>query len=136
MKLGFGGSRPLKDKRIYDLIAAEIDKYQPDTVVTHAEPEGPCRVAQKVCKRKAVPLKVHFLNREKYAKGAWHHRSLHVMQDCDHYIFIHDGKSKGTANEIKLAEKHGKPYTYHLFDDGDDGYFDIDNNELEARIIR
>lgn len=37
-----------------------------------------------------------------------------VRQLCrDHAIFIHDGRSKGTSNEITLAQKMGLPHTVH-----------------------
>jgi len=34
-------------------------------------------------------------------------------KDSDRAVFIHDGKSKGTSNEVKLADKMGVPYTYY-----------------------
>ena len=57
-------------------------------------------------------MKLHFLN-FKYLRGAFEHRSRDVLKDGDRAIFIHDGKSKGTANEVRLAKKMGVPYAYH-----------------------
>lgn len=41
------------------------------------------------------------------AGGAFLHRSLAVLRDADSSLFIHDGKSKGTANEINQAKSMG-----------------------------
>jgi hypothetical protein len=111
-KLSFHGSRTLKDERVKIIILEEIKKHQPTTIVTHAEPCGVCEMARNICKEKAIPLKVHFLN-FKYLRGAFEHRSKDVLNDSDYSVFIHDGKSKGTENEMKLAKKYNMPYTYY-----------------------
>jgi cbb3-type cytochrome oxidase cytochrome c subunit len=35
------------------------------------------------------------------------------LTDSYFAIFIHDGQSKGTSNELKLAKKMGVPYSFH-----------------------
>jgi len=110
--LSFHGSRSLKDERVKIIILEEIKKHNPTTVITHAEPDGVCGMARSVCSEKAIPLKLHFLN-FRYLRGAFEHRSKDVLNDSDHSIFIHDGESKGTLNERKLAEKMNIPLTYH-----------------------
>lgn len=114
-RLSFHGSRGLNDERVKIIILEEIAKYKPTTIVTHAEPGGVCEIVREVCRDKAIPLKVHFLN-FKYLRGAFEHRSKDVLQDSDHSVFIHDGKSKGTSNELKLAKKMNIPATYHQLD--------------------
>lgn len=111
-QLSFHGSRKLQDERVKIIILEEINKHEPTTIITHAEPEGVCQVARDVCREKAIPLKLFFLN-FKYLRGAFEHRSKDVLMDSDHSIFIHDGKSKGTENELKLAKKFNIPHTYH-----------------------
>jgi hypothetical protein len=106
MRLSIHGSRTLKDERVKIIIMEEIHKHNPDGIVTHAEPGGVCAVARKLCKELAIPLTVHFLN-FKYLRGAFEHRSKAVLNDSNFSVFIHDGKSKGTANELKLAKKMG-----------------------------
>lgn len=59
----------------------------------------------------AIPLEVHFLN-FKYLRGAFEHRSRDVIKQAEYILLIHDGKSKGTANEYKLVLKSGKPHQY------------------------
>lgn len=112
MRLSVHGSRTLKDERVKILLMEEIDQYKITEIVTHAEPEGVCQIARDLCKEKAIPLKLHFLN-FKYLRGAFEHRSKDVLNDADRAIFIHDGKSKGTSNEVQLAKKMNIPYSYH-----------------------
>jgi len=112
MKLSVHGSRTLSDERVKILLMEEIETHGITEIVTHAEPDGVCKVARDLCREKAIPLKLHFLN-FKYLRGAFEHRSKDVLNDGDRAIFIHDGISKGTANELKLAEKMNIPFTYH-----------------------
>ena len=111
-RLAVCGSRSLNDERVKILLLEEIDIRLATEIVTHAEPGGVCLVARKLCKEKAIPLKLHFLN-FKFLRGAWEHRTREVFNDCDCAIFIHDGKSKGTANELKIAKRMGLPITQH-----------------------
>lgn len=111
MKIGIFGSRTLRDERVKLIILEELDKYKADTIVTTQEPLGVCSVAQNVAKTEHFILELHFLN-FKYRAGAFEHRSDAVIQASDRILLIHDGVSKGTANELKRTEKLGKPYTY------------------------
>ena len=114
-KLSIHGSRKLKDERVKVIILEEIEKHKPTTIVTHAEPDGVCEIARQVCKEKAIPLKLHFLN-FRYLRGAFEHRSKEVFNDSDYCIFIHDGISKGCSNELELCKKLGLPYKYYKLD--------------------
>lgn len=111
-RLAVCGSRTLDDERVKIILLEEIDDKGITEIVTHAEPEGVCAVARRLCKEKAIPLKLHFLN-FRYLRGAFEHRSRAVFDDCDCAIFIHDGESKGTANELKMAKKLGLPCVCH-----------------------
>jgi hypothetical protein len=113
--LSFHGSRTLNDERVRIIVLEEIERHRPTTVVTHAEPEGVCEVVRTICREKAIPLKVHFLN-FKYLRGAFERRSKDVLNDCDYCVFIHDGRSKGTLNERRLAEKMEHPHSYYQLD--------------------
>ena len=115
MRLGVHGSRTLKDERVRIILLEEIQKHKPSVIVTHAEPEGVCEIARSLSKEIGIPLKLHFLN-FKYLRGAFEHRSKEVLDDSDHSIFIHDGKSKGTKNEIGIARKMNLPITVHVLD--------------------
>ena len=112
LRLSIHGSRTLTDERVKIIILEEIEKHNPTAIITHAEPGGVCEVARELCRERAIPLKLHFLN-FKFLRGAFEHRSIDVIRDSDHSVFIHDGKSKGTSNELKLAKKMHAPYSYH-----------------------
>lgn len=114
-KISFHGSRSLNDERVRIIILEEIEKRNPSVVITHGEPDGVCGMVRKICREKAIPLKLFFLN-FRYLRGAFEHRSIDVLKDSDYAIFIHDGKSKGTSNELKLAIKMKLPYTLHTLD--------------------
>lgn len=113
--LSVHGSRTLSDERVKIILLEEIETHSIDQIVTHAEPDGVCKVARDLCKEKAIPLKLHFLN-FKFLRGAFEHRSKAVLQDAERAVFIHDGKSKGTANELKLAVKLKIPHRAYVLE--------------------
>jgi hypothetical protein len=106
------GSRSLSGVPILEIIKSEAEKHQAEYIVTSGEPVGVCRTVQVFCRQEGYPLKLHFLQK-KWGRGAFHHRSLAILKECDHCVLIHDGISKGTQNELDLCRKLGKPYTYH-----------------------
>ena len=146
MKLGVFGSRTLKDSRVKEIIIDEIKKTGADTIVTTQEPLGVCTIAQQIAKERAMVLELHFLNFEKYSRGAFEHRSDDVIKASDKILLIHDGVSKGTSNELKRTEKFKKPYRYEIleqtdleiqkrvdfkldtFETNDDELFDVDTD--------
>ena len=115
MKLSVHGSRGLTDERVKILILEEMKKYGADHIVTHGEPAGACGVARDLCKEKAIPLTLHFLNFAKM-RGAFEWRSKAVLQGSERALLIWDGKSKGTNNELKLCRKLKVPYTIHTLE--------------------
>lgn len=118
MKLAFQGSRSLKKRKeeVLKIIEREIEKHNPEVVITSGEPDGVCRLVQLYCKRNGITLKLYHLNCKKYAKGAFHNRSKSIIEEADHIIIIHDGKSKGTQNELDLVKKLMKKFTYYLIE--------------------
>jgi hypothetical protein len=110
-KIGIFGSRSLKDERVKTIVLEQILKLNPTLILTCQEPQGVSEVAQRVCKDYGYPLQLHFLNM-RYLRGAFEQRSKEIIKEADFFIIIHDGKSKGTANEKKLVEKSGKPFFY------------------------
>lgn len=108
-RLGVFGSRGLHDERVEILILEAMRSGDFDMVVTCQEPQGVSEVAQRVSKKYGFPLELHFLNM-RYLRGAFEQRSKEIVDICDEFLLIHDGESKGTANELKLVEKSGKPY--------------------------
>lgn len=114
MKLLIFGSRTLTGQSVKEIIIDQIAIHKPDMIITAGEPEGVCEMAREVAKHLAIPLKLHFVDNAKYATGKYHMRSIAALKDCDFCLFIHDGTSKGTANEIVEAKKLNVPYSYDL----------------------
>lgn len=144
MRLAVCGSRTLKDERVKIILMEEIEAHGITQITTHAEPEGVCGVGRSLAKEKAIPLKLHFLN-FKYLRGAFEHRSRDVFKDCDRAIFIWDGKSKGTSNELTMCKKMKLPYSFHEvaptpynvsvgFETDQDWDIDMPNLELDVEI--
>ena len=114
-RMSVSGSRTLKDERVKIILMEQIEKHGIEMVVTHAEPDGVCGVARNYCKENAIPLTLHSLNFRKL-RGAWYHRTIAVFMDCDYALFIHDGKSQGTANELEVAKKMEIPHEFFKLD--------------------
>jgi hypothetical protein len=114
-KLGVFGSRGLRDERVEVLILEKMHAGGFTMIATCQEPQGVSEVAQRVGKKYGFPLELHFLNM-RYLRGAFEQRSKEIVATCDEFLIIHDGQSKGTANEKRLVEKSGKPYQYETLE--------------------
>ena len=109
--MGVFGSRSIGDERVETIILEKIKEWNITHISTCQEPQGVSETAQKVCKDYGYPLQVHFLNMQ-YLRGAFEQRSKEMIAESDCFLVIHDGESKGTANELKLVKKCGKLYHY------------------------
>ena len=105
------GSRTLEDERVKIILLEEINKTNCAAIITCAEPGGVSEVARKLAKEKGMPLILFHLN-FKYLRGAFEHRSIDALRASDAAVFVHDGESKGTANELQVCKKIGVPYRY------------------------
>ena len=115
LNVGVFGSRTLKDERVKTILLEKIKELNATKILTCQEPQGVSEAAQRVCKDYGYPLQLHFLNMQ-YLRGAFEQRSKEIIADSDYFIIIHDGISKGTANEKKLVEKTGKPFHYEVLE--------------------
>ena len=112
-KLGIFGSRAIADDRAEGEIREFLLEYPEfTTIVTSQEPRGVCAIAQVYAKKYGLILELHFLNRGKYARGAFEHRSQDIIDASDFVLLIHDGESVGTKNELEQTKKKRKPYKY------------------------
>lgn len=109
--LGIFGSRTLNDQRVTIKIMETVRDNNITTIHTCGEPEGVSECARIFCRNYGYPLQLHFLNMQ-YLRGAFDVRSKEILKICDMFLIIHDGKSKGTANEYELAQKTQKPVIY------------------------
>ena len=119
VSLGVHGTRDLYDDRIRLKLMELVEKYGINKIVTHAEPHGACEIARKFAQENGLVLELHYLN-IKYAQGMFERRSKGVIENSDYTVVFHDGKSKGTSNEMKLLDKYNKPYEYYKFDRDED----------------
>jgi len=110
MRLAIFGSRTLCGRAVRDAIAARVSERKATHIVTAGEPDGVCHEARTVAREMSLPLTLHHLKPKERAAGKYHWRSVAVLSDCDFCQFFHDGRSKGTANEIKIAVKRGVPF--------------------------
>lgn len=113
--LSVQGSRTLFDPRVKILILEAIELHDVKALVTSGEPPGVCQVCRELAKEYAIPLTLHYLD-FKRKRGAFEHRGKAILQSSDHCLFIHDGKSRGTLNEMNIAKALEHPYTYHCLD--------------------
>ena len=112
-KLGIFGSRAIADDRAEGEIREFLLEHPEfTTIVTSQEPRGICAVAQAYAKKYCLVLELHFLNRAKYARGAFEHRSQDIIDASDFILLIHDGESVGTSNELEQTKKNRKPFKY------------------------
>jgi hypothetical protein len=113
--VGVFGSRSLKDERVKIILLEAIQQWKPDYLSTCQEPQGVSEVCQRVAKDAGIPLILHFLN-FRYLRGAFEHRAKEILREATHFVCIHDGVSKGTANEYRMVQKTGKPYVYEVLE--------------------
>lgn len=114
-RLAVFGSRSLDGSEIVNIIIAAIAKHKPQCLVTAAQATGVCACARTAAKETATPLKIYWLER-RFGRGKYHNRTVAVLNDCDHCLFIHDGVSTGTSGEIEVAKKLHVPMSYLRID--------------------
>ena len=113
MNLTIFGSRTLTDTRVENIIQDKISELKPDAIITSGETAGVCAIARKKARENSIKLILEFANNEKYSAGKYHHRAIAILKQTDYVLFIHDGVSKGTKNEIALAVKMNKKHEVH-----------------------
>lgn len=129
MRLAIFGSRTLSDERVEELIQLKIDELKPECIITSGETSGVNEIARAKAKENKIRLVLEFANNKKYAAGKYEHRSIEILKQCEFAIFIHDGQSKGTLNELAIAKKMRKRYEYIKLDYHDEA--DLNWNELK-----
>ncbi len=115
--VSFHGSRSLTFQQCKPVILDAFEKLQIETVVTHGEPEGACQWSRQLAKENGLSLTCHHLQHWRM-QGQFHWRSVAVLEGSERAVFMHDGKSNGTAGEMALAKKMGIPYDYYILENG------------------
>lgn len=111
MKVIIAGSRTITDPDILDraILNAYNEKQIVITEIVSGGAAGADRLGEKRARANAIPLRVFPANwaRDAHAAGFIRNRMMAVYADA--LIALWDGKSRGTANMIDLAEKKGIP---------------------------
>jgi hypothetical protein len=128
------GSRTLDDERIESEVGKFIDGTDYRIIVTALDPQGVCERVKHFAKasRLGITLIQVGLNQAR-ARGMHQARSIAALKMADHMLAIWDGKSKGTAGEIRLAKKMGVPTTIIRLEPRPycDSNFDLDIPDLD-----
>ena len=111
MKLCIFGSRTITSNSAKAVVKKYINKQKPNIIITAGDAKGICKLAQMVAHEMNIILQLYFLDKKKNA-GMYHHRSISCLTHADQVLFIHDGTSQGTLNEVALAKKMCKKFTY------------------------
>jgi len=120
MKLAIFGSRTLSDERIDKIIQDKIEQYKPEAIITSGETSGVNEIARNKAKENKITLVLEFANNEKFAKGKYYHRCLEILKKASFALFIHDGVSRGTKNELDICKKMNIPFEYIKLDLNDE----------------
>jgi hypothetical protein len=106
------GSRTLDSYQVDEVIVEFLNRSEYSFIITALDPDGVCQRVKHVAKtRKSGVVLIEVGLDEKRAQGMHEARSIIALKMADHMLAIWDGKSKGTLNEIDLAEKMGVPTT-------------------------
>jgi len=121
MNLVIFGSRTLEGVEVRNIIEGYIKKEDPELIIISGGITGVCKEAINISMKLKKDIMILFLN-FKYKKGAYAMRSKKALSLADKVLFIHDGKSKGTRNEIEMAKKMGIEYEYIKIENVKDKY--------------
>ena len=105
MKLAVVGSRTFND---YDLLKRSLEVIPNITEIVSGGAKGADSLAEKWAFEHAINITIFKPDWEKEGLAAGFIRNKLIVDHCDKVIAFWDGKSKGTAHSISLAEKAHK----------------------------
>jgi hypothetical protein len=107
MKLAIIGSRGYNN---YEQVSAILNEYKSQVVlVISGGAKGADTLGEKWALENNIETLIFPADWDKYGKRAGYIRNEDIVKNCDFVIAFWDGKSKGTANSIALANKYNKP---------------------------
>ena len=122
------GSRTLDDGRIEEALATFVEQNNFKIIVTALDPKGVCDRVNRYAKKCQNGITLIQIGLDNSMAGGMHeHRSIKALELADHMLAFWDGKSKGTKNEIEMAEKLGVPTTVVKLDNE----FDLTNLDID-----
>lgn len=105
MKIAIVGSRSFDN---YQFLKKILDWYDIDVVVSGGA-KGADRLAARYAVEKGIELKEFLPNWDLHGRAAGFIRNKDIVKYADEVIAFWDGKSKGTAHSIQIAEDSCKP---------------------------
>lgn len=102
------GGREFSD---FDMVCRAMDFYLNDTlhddvIIIEGGARGADRLGREYAKLRGYPFKTFEADWTKYGNGAGHRRNAEMAAVATHLVLFWDGKSRGSADMKKQAEKH------------------------------
>ncbi len=110
MKIAIVGGRDFND---YNFLRKEVGKFIYENEISLSSiisggAKGADTLAEKLATEMNVELIIFKPNYEKFGRGATIVRNTEFIKNCDVVVAFWDGKSKGTHDSIKKAQKLDK----------------------------
>lgn len=107
------GSRTIKDYETVARVIEEVEWEKEITEVVCGMASGVDDLGRKWARSKGIPVLEMPADWNKHGRSAGPIRNEEMAKDADALILIWDGKSKGSADMLRQAKKHGlKIYGY------------------------
>ena len=106
MKVAIIGSRTFLD---YNFLEETLLKVKDRiTEIVSGGAKGADSLAEKFANKYNIPTKIFLPDWDTYKKAAGFIRNTQIIEYCDVVVAFWDGKSRGTMDSVKKAEKLGK----------------------------
>lgn len=105
MKAAVIGSRSFEDCR---KVAKVLDEIVEITHIISGGAKGADACAENYARKRGLPITIFFPNWAKYGRGSGIIRNKEIIRNCDICIAFWDGKSRGTASSLQIANELGK----------------------------
>lgn len=131
-KIAIFGSRDIDTKAVTDILHELMVKE--NWYITSGNIEGAAKCARKVAEEKGIKITLY-----NYESGLGFYIALKditiknrkMVSECDEAFVFWNGESKGTAREINMLKKAGKPYRIYNISKSK---FNIDELPLREQI--
>lgn len=106
-KIAVVGSRTFDD---YPLLKDQLDAIGNISLIISGGAAGADSLAERYAQEYGIPTSIHLPDWKKYGRAAGLVRNKDIIAECDRCVAFWDGTSRGTAHDIELCKKLGKPY--------------------------